>query len=183
MHQKQSCQDLIGFSFYEKSAGHRHRQLFYFWKKPVEKCTRSFQRCNVNRGKVTSWRILVSSPAAPSIITQVPHGRRTLSHSPGQSPNERLSFICSVYFRFKIKLIPLPQIGKCIVVTTQIGNPWRCLESEPRAGSSKTWFSMALNLCSRWSTGFHGVMEITRRLVSFWTTGPGSDFFFVPNQY
>jgi hypothetical protein len=47
--------------------------MFYFWKNPLQKCTRSFPRCNVNRGKVTSWRILVSPPAAPSIITQVPH--------------------------------------------------------------------------------------------------------------
>jgi hypothetical protein len=34
----------------------------------LEKCTRSFPRCNVNRGKVTSCRILVSPPAAPSIV-------------------------------------------------------------------------------------------------------------------
>jgi hypothetical protein len=38
----------------------------------------------------------------------------------GQSPNERLSFICSLYFRFRI------------VVTKQIGNPWRCLECDIR---------------------------------------------------
>jgi hypothetical protein len=37
-------------------------------------------------------------------------------HALHQSPNERLSFICSAYFRV------------CIVVTKQIGNPWRCLE-------------------------------------------------------
>jgi hypothetical protein len=37
MHQKQSSQDIIGFS-YEKSAGHQYRQ-FSFWKNPVEKCT------------------------------------------------------------------------------------------------------------------------------------------------
>jgi hypothetical protein len=42
--------------------------MFSFWKNPVEKCTRYFPRCNVNRGKVTSWRILVWPPAAPSII-------------------------------------------------------------------------------------------------------------------
>jgi hypothetical protein len=42
--------------------------MFSFWKNPVEKCTRSFPRCNVNRGKVTSLRLLVSPPAAPSII-------------------------------------------------------------------------------------------------------------------
>jgi hypothetical protein len=47
--------------------------MFYFGENPVEKCTRSFPQCNVNRGKVTSRRILVSPPAAPSIITQVPH--------------------------------------------------------------------------------------------------------------
>jgi hypothetical protein len=45
------------------------------------------------------------------------------NRSRGQSPNERLSFICSAYFRFRIKLITM------IVVTKQIGNPWRCLES------------------------------------------------------
>jgi hypothetical protein len=72
---KQSSHYVIGFS-YEKSAGHRHRQCFIFWKNPVEKCTWSFPRCNVNRGQVTSWRLLVSPPAAPSIIRsslQVPH--------------------------------------------------------------------------------------------------------------
>jgi hypothetical protein len=42
--------------------------MFSFWKNPVEKCTRSFPRCNFNRGKVTLWRLLVSAPAAPSII-------------------------------------------------------------------------------------------------------------------
>jgi hypothetical protein len=31
--------------------------MFSFWKNHVEKCTRSFPRCNVNRGKVTSWRL------------------------------------------------------------------------------------------------------------------------------
>jgi hypothetical protein len=34
--------------------------MVFFWKKPVEKCTRYFPRGNVNRGKVT--------PAAPYII-------------------------------------------------------------------------------------------------------------------
>jgi hypothetical protein len=40
LHQKQSSQYVIGFS-YEKSAGRRYRQMFSFWKNPVEKCTRS----------------------------------------------------------------------------------------------------------------------------------------------
>jgi hypothetical protein len=30
--------------------------MFSVWKNPVEKCARSFSRCNVNRGKVTSLR-------------------------------------------------------------------------------------------------------------------------------
>jgi hypothetical protein len=47
--------------------------MFSFWKNPVEKCTQSFSWCNINRGKVTSLRLLVSPPAASSIITQVPH--------------------------------------------------------------------------------------------------------------
>jgi hypothetical protein len=59
-----------------------------------------------------------------------------------QSPNERLSFICSVfnicsvYFRWGSALFapylifaPYTSVSEpCIVVTTQIGNPWRCLE-------------------------------------------------------
>jgi hypothetical protein len=49
------------------------KRMFSFWKNPVKKCARSFLWYNVNRGKVTSWRILVSPPAAPSIFTQVPH--------------------------------------------------------------------------------------------------------------
>jgi hypothetical protein len=32
----------------------------FFWINPVEKCTRSFPRCYVNRGKVTSWRLSVT---------------------------------------------------------------------------------------------------------------------------
>jgi hypothetical protein len=32
-----------------------------------------YQNFNVNRGKVTSWRLLVSPSAVLSIITQVPH--------------------------------------------------------------------------------------------------------------
>jgi hypothetical protein len=39
----------------------------FFWINPVEKCTPSFPRCDVNRGKVT----LVVLLAAPSIIKQV----------------------------------------------------------------------------------------------------------------
>jgi hypothetical protein len=35
--------------------------------------TRYFRRCYVNRGKVTSWRLLGSPLAAPSIMKQVPH--------------------------------------------------------------------------------------------------------------
>jgi hypothetical protein len=43
-----------------------------FWINPVEKkSTRSFPRCYVNRGKVTSRRLLVTPLAAPSIIKQV----------------------------------------------------------------------------------------------------------------
>jgi hypothetical protein len=47
--------------------------LFFFWINHVDKCTRYFPRCYVNRGKVTSWRILVTPPAAPSIIKQFPY--------------------------------------------------------------------------------------------------------------
>jgi hypothetical protein len=50
----------------------------FFWINPVEKYTRSFLRCYVNRGNVTSWRILVTPLAAPSIMKQVPHSCATL---------------------------------------------------------------------------------------------------------
>jgi hypothetical protein len=46
--------------------------VFLMDKSCIEKCTRSFPRCYVNRGKVTSWRILVTPFAAPSIFKQVP---------------------------------------------------------------------------------------------------------------
>jgi hypothetical protein len=42
----------------------------FFWINPVEKCTRSFPRCYVNRGKVTSAFGLLT---APSIAKQVSH--------------------------------------------------------------------------------------------------------------
>jgi hypothetical protein len=45
----------------------------FCWINPVEKCTRSFPRCYVNRGKVTSLIILVIPLTAPSIIEQVTH--------------------------------------------------------------------------------------------------------------
>jgi hypothetical protein len=64
----------IGIS-YEKSAGRGIGNVF-FWINPVEKCTRSFPPCYVNREKVSSWRLLVSPLAAPSIIKQVPHCTR-----------------------------------------------------------------------------------------------------------
>jgi hypothetical protein len=93
MHQKQSSQ-------YEKYAGHRHIQCFLLGKNPVDKCTRSFPRCNANRGKVTSWRILVSPPAAPSIIRFLIAGsslipsRGVWGYPPwgfGESPHQRTS--------------------------------------------------------------------------------------------
>jgi hypothetical protein len=66
-----------------------------------------------------------------------------------QSPNERLSFICSVYFRFKIKLIPLIP---CIVVTTQIGNPWRCLESVQPSADAVTRVMVYVTNAVTWSS-------------------------------
>jgi hypothetical protein len=62
---------LIGFS-YEKYAGRQHRQCFLL-NKSCRKSTQSFPRCYVNRGKVTSWRRLVTPLAAPSIIKKVLH--------------------------------------------------------------------------------------------------------------
>jgi hypothetical protein len=35
--------------------------MFSLWKNPVQKCTRSFPRCNVNRGKVTSFGLAACS--------------------------------------------------------------------------------------------------------------------------
>jgi hypothetical protein len=43
MHQKQSSQDLIGFSN-QKSAGHRNRQCFYFGKIPMYTIFSAVQR-------------------------------------------------------------------------------------------------------------------------------------------
>jgi hypothetical protein len=45
----------------------------FFGINPVEKCTRSFPRCYSRRRNVTSWRILGTTLAAPSIIKQVIH--------------------------------------------------------------------------------------------------------------
>jgi hypothetical protein len=71
MHQTQSSR-YYGVS-YKKYAGRRYRQWF-LGINPVEKCTQSFPRCYVNRrGQVTSWRILVTSLAAPSVIKDVGH--------------------------------------------------------------------------------------------------------------
>jgi hypothetical protein len=42
----------------------------FFWINPREKCTQTFTQCYV-KGKVTSWSLLVTPLAAPSIIKQV----------------------------------------------------------------------------------------------------------------
>jgi hypothetical protein len=67
MHQTQSSRYLIVFS-YEKSAGRRHRQCFLMDKS----CRKMYTILYVNRVKVTSWRLLVASLAAPSIINSFP---------------------------------------------------------------------------------------------------------------
>jgi hypothetical protein len=69
----QSFRYLIGFS-YEKicrTAG-IHVDNVFFWINPVEKCTLYFPQCYINRGKVTSWRLLGDAFVAPS-MKQVPH--------------------------------------------------------------------------------------------------------------
>jgi hypothetical protein len=67
--QKQSSQYFIGFS-YEKSAGHRYRQCFLFGNIMYKNVHNLFTGATSTEEK---WRLLVSPPAASSIITQVPH--------------------------------------------------------------------------------------------------------------
>jgi hypothetical protein len=46
----------------------------FFWIKSCRKMYAIFSAVLVNKGKVTSWRLLVTPIAAPSIIKQVSHG-------------------------------------------------------------------------------------------------------------
>jgi hypothetical protein len=58
--------------------------MFSFWKNPVEKCTQSFPRCNVNRGKVTPFGLTACS----AVYYQVPHWPKTGIYAPHYSQEQ-----------------------------------------------------------------------------------------------